>query len=156
VADNPKADATRPRQLLCPSGPGSTEGSVLIGVVTGDPEAPRVLPTERALPVTPQILKMAEPVSPSEVFRFASPCLGAKCRHFTNDACQLAARSVDLLRAVTDDLPKCPIRSRCRWFSQEGPAICKRCPQIITDQYKPYDQMLQIVYGTDPPPATDT
>jgi hypothetical protein len=31
--------------------------------------------------------------------------------------------------------------------------MCRRCPQIVTDQFKPYDQMIQIVYGTDPPPA---
>jgi hypothetical protein len=140
-------------ELLCPSAPGTLDDSVLIGVVTIHPDGPRVVPTERAFSVTPEILKMAEPVSPSEVFRFASTCRGAKCQHFKNEACQLAVRSVDLLEAVVDDLPKCPIRSRCRWFRQEGSAICKRCPQIVTDQYRPYDQMLQIVYGTDPPPA---
>jgi hypothetical protein len=104
--------------------------------------------------VTPEILKMAEPVSPSEVFRFASSCRGGKCPHFKNEECQLAVRSVVLLPAVADNLPICPIRSLCRWFRQEGPEICKRCPQIITDQFKPYDQMIQIVYGTDPPPTS--
>jgi hypothetical protein len=140
-------------ELLCPSAPGSLDDSVLIGVVTSHPEGPRMVPTENALPVTPEILKMAEPVSPSEVFRFASSCRGGKCPHFKNEECQLAVRSVVLLEAVADNLPKCPIRSLCRWFRQEGPEICKRCPQIITDQFKPYDQMIQIVYGTDPPPA---
>jgi len=140
-------------RLLCPSAPGSPDDSVLIGVVTSHSEGPRMVPTETAMPVTPEILKMAEPVSPSEVFRFASSCRAGKCPHFENEKCQLAVRSVVLLEPVADDLPKCPIRSLCRWFRQEGPEMCRRCPQIVTDQFKPYDQMIQIVYGTDPPPA---
>lgn len=56
---------TEPR-LLCPSTPGSPDDSILIGVVTSHPEGPRVVSTQRALPVTPEILKIAEPVSPSE------------------------------------------------------------------------------------------
>jgi hypothetical protein len=137
--------------MLCPSAPGTPGESVLIGVVTGSPGAPRVAPTEEPLAVTVDLLALAEPVSPSEVFRFASKCWATNCTHFKNDACQLAVRSVDLLQPVVEDLPKCSIRPVCRWFRQEGAAICRRCPQIVTDQYRPYDQMLQIVYGTDPP-----
>ena len=140
-------------ELLCPSSRGTLEDSVLIGVVTGDAEGPRVVPTERAIPVTPEILAMAEPVGPSEVFRFASPCQAGKCPHFQNEACQLAVRGVKLLEAVTDELPKCSIRPHCRWFRQEGAAICKRCPQVVTDQFNPSETMVQIVYGIGPAPA---
>lgn len=134
-------------QILCPSAPPAIGDSVLIGVVTGSPDVPRVIPTERALPVTVDLLALADPVRPSEVFRFASPCRSEACVHFESGACQLAVRGKRLLDAVTEDLPPCPIRRDCRWFRQEGPAICKRCPQVITDQYKPYDKMLDIVYG---------
>ena len=142
--------ATASAGLLCPSSTGTLEDTVLIGVVTDHVDGPRVIPTDRAMPVTPDILKMAEPVNPSEVFRFASPCQASKCPHFKNEACQLAVRSVDLLQAVADELPKCSIRPHCRWFRQEGVAICKRCPQVVTDQYNPSDTMLQIVYGVNP------
>jgi hypothetical protein len=121
-------------------------------VVTDHKDGPRVVPTERAMPVTPEILQMTEPVSPSEVFRFASPCQTGKCPHFRSEACQLAVRSVDLLEAVTDELPKCSVRSRCRWFRQEGASICKRCPQVVTDQFNPSETMVQIVYGIAPAP----
>ena len=153
MATKAQTEAANVRHLLCPSAPGTLPDSVVIGVVTGDFDAPRVRPTEQALPVTIDILAMAEPVSPSEVFRFASACRGTECVHFEHDACQLAVRSVDLLESVTDELPRCPIRPVCRWFRQEGPAMCRRCPQIITDQFIPREKMLQIVYGTDPPPA---
>jgi hypothetical protein len=120
---------------------------VLIGVVTGKPGAPRVVPTEVPVEVTPELLALAAPVSPSEVFRFASACRASACVHFHGDACQLAVRSVVALSEVTEDLPKCSIRPQCRWFRQEGPPICRRCPQIVTDQYRPSDAMLQVVYG---------
>lgn len=133
--------------LLCPSSTATLEDTVLIGVVTDHVDGPRVVPTDHAMPVTTDILKMAEPVHPSEVFRFASPCQGCKCPHFKDDACQLAVRSVNLLEAVVDTLPKCSIRPHCRWFRQEGPAICKRCPQVVTYQYNPSATMVKIVYG---------
>jgi hypothetical protein len=142
-----RMQATACQGLLCPSSTGTLEDTVLIGVVTEQAEGPRVVPTDHAMPVTADILRMAEPVNPSEVFRFASPCQGCKCPHFKNEACQLAVRSVDLLEAVVDVLPKCSIRPHCRWFRQEGPAICKRCPQVITDQYNPSETTLKIVYG---------
>lgn len=141
-----------PAELLCPSALGHPGASVLIGVVGGTPEAPRVTPTEVALEVTPELLELAAPVSPSEVFRFASKCQGCACPHFSNDACQLAVRSVEILSEVTDKLPHCAIRPQCRWFRQEGPAICRRCPQIVTDQYRPSEEMLRVVLGENPPP----
>ena len=141
------------REMLCPSSRGTLEDSLLIGVVTSHADGPRVVSTERALPVTPEILALAEPAGPSEVFRFASPCQTGRCPHFRNEACQLAVRSVELLDAVSESLPPCSIRPQCRWFRQEGAAICKRCPQVVTDQYHPSSTMIQIVTGINPAPA---
>ena len=138
-------------QLLCPSAPGRPRESVLIGVVTGTPEAPRVTPTATPVEVTPELLDLASPATPGEVFRFASGCRACACPHFSNDACQLAVRGVAVLAEVTERLPHCAIRPRCRWFRQEGPAMCKRCPQIVTDQYRPSAEMLRVVYGDNPP-----
>lgn len=151
--DRVETDRANGDGLLCPSSRGSLSDSVLIGVVTGHADGPRVVPTERAMPVTPEILAMAQPVSPSEVFRFASPCQAGRCPHFQNEACQLAVRSVKLLEPVEDGLPRCSIRPHCRWFRQEGAAICKRCPQVVTDQFNPSETMVQIVYGILPAPA---
>jgi hypothetical protein len=150
-----EVDLTTAPELLCPSAPHSANQSVIIGVVTGEPGRPRIVPTAHAMPITPELLQMAEPVRPSEVFRFAAACRGQRCVHFKNEACQLAVRSVQHLEAVSDELPACPIRPKCRWFRQEGPAICKRCPQVVTDQFRPYDHMLEIVYGTDVRPLSE-
>ncbi|MGW1365410.1 hypothetical protein ACWCQP_49950 [Streptomyces chartreusis] len=142
-------------ELLCPSTSVRSE-SVLIGVVSGSAEAPRVLPTDRVVPVTQEVIDLAQPVSPTEVFRFAAACQTVRCVHFKNAACQIAARSTVLLDEVVEDLPKCPIRAQCRWFHQEGAAMCRRCPQIVTKQYAPSAELLQIVNENDPPAAACT
>jgi hypothetical protein len=144
----PEAPTTAP---LCPSAPGRPGESVLIGVVTGEPGSARIMPTDAPTEVTEDLLALAGPVSPSEVFRFASHCRGCACVHFSGGACQLAVRGVAILPEVTSGVPKCAIRSRCRWFRQEGIAICKRCPQIVTEQYSPSPEMLQVVLGDSPP-----
>src|SRR6266545_1833905 len=122
--------AVRPSSPLCPSAQPEWEGAVAIGVVGGTVEEPRVRPLARPLPVSQKLLQLAEPVRPTEVFRFAAPCLCTGCRHFGESACQLAAKVVRMLPVVTDALPECDIRPRCRWFAQEGGEACLRCPQI--------------------------
>ena len=144
-----------PHELLCPSARGHPGASVLIGVVGGTPGAPRVMPTEAALEVTPELLALAGPVEPTEVFRFASGCRECACPHFSKNACQLAVRSVEILPEVTNKLPHCAIRPQCRWFRQEGPAMCRRCPQIVTDQPRPSEEMLRVVLGENPPPPLE-
>jgi hypothetical protein len=39
---------------------------------------------------------------------------------------------VDVLPAAVDDIAPCPIRKTCRWFAQEGKAICLRCAGVVT------------------------
>ncbi|MEV0530970.1 hypothetical protein [Kitasatospora sp. NPDC050463] len=154
----PQENADDGGGLLCPSAPADPTGSVLIGVVSGTPEAPRVVPTAHAMPVSLEIIELARPASPGEVFRFAGACQASGCIHFRNAACQIAARSAVLLDEVVEDLPRCPIRAQCRWFRQEGPSLCRRCPQIVTEQYRPSAEMLRIVNENDPPtsPGVDS
>jgi hypothetical protein len=91
----------------------------------------------KPLPVTDELLKLAEPVAPTEVFRFAAPCANDGCRHYSRGNCQLAAKVVQMLQPATEQLPYCLIRASCRWFAQEGRAACLRCPQVVTDNVYP-------------------
>jgi hypothetical protein len=119
--------------LLCPSAQPEQAGAVAFGVVGGTPEEPRVRPLERPLPVTTDLLVLAEPVRPTEVFRFAAPCMSKGCAHFAESRCTFAAKVTRMLPEVAESLPECDIRPRCRWFDQEGGAACARCPQVVTD-----------------------
>jgi hypothetical protein len=125
-------------------------GAVAIGIVAGTAQEPRVRPLESPVPVTAELLALAEPVRPTEVFRFAAPCLTTGCRHFAGTTCQLAAKVVRMLPTAVDGLPECDIRPRCRWFMQEGGAACRRCPRIVTDDAHPSPELRLAADPTTP------
>ncbi len=135
---------------LCPSAQPEWEGSVAIGVVGGTAEEPRVTPLEQPVVVSKELLALAQPVKPTEVFRFAAPCMCGGCQHFKESKCNLATKIVQMLPQVTDDLPPCEIRPQCRWFMQEGKEACMRCPQVVTNNYNPSETMLVAADPTTP------
>jgi len=146
------ARAKAPADTLCPSAPPEWSGAVAIGIVGGSAQAPQVTSLARPLPVSEDLLKLAAPVEPTEVFRFAAPCANGACVHFRTGSCQLAAKVVKLLAPTTDSLPYCTIRADCRWYRQEGRAACLRCPQVVTDNVLPNAAMRR---AADPAIAAD-
>lgn len=130
--------STRP-ETLCPSAQPDWEGARVIGVVGGTPERPETAYLDQAQPVTQEILDLAGPVAPAEVFRFAAPCANSACGHYdgAEHKCRLAEKTVRWVEQAVDNLPKCSIRSSCRWWQQEGPAACRRCPQVVTINFAP-------------------
>jgi hypothetical protein len=117
----------------CPSAQPDWEGGMVLGVVLGTAESPRLAHLEVLQPVTDELMALASPVSPTEVFRIAAPCLGSGCTHFDGTDCRLVQRLVTLLPPVVEVLPPCSLRPSCRWWRQEGKAACLRCPQVVTD-----------------------
>ena len=142
-----KASPAQDARPLCPSAQPDWEESVVFGVVGGTAEEPRVAHLETTLPLDDELRARVEPVTPAEVFRMAAPCLCTGCVHFEGETCNLAKRIVRVLPTVTDRLPKCAIRPRCRWWQQEGPAACARCPQVVTDNYNASESMREAAYG---------
>jgi len=120
---------------LCPSAQPGMDNCRVLGVVQQDGPAPRLVYLNEILPATPDVLAMSAPLKPTEVFRLSATCAEHKCPHFDGADCQLATRIVNILPAVVDTLPPCTIRKDCRWFSQEGGAACKRCPEVTTVNY---------------------
>lgn len=138
---------------LCPSAPPEWEGSRVIGVVGGTAAEPRVSSLSQPLPVTADLLALAAPVTPTEVFRFAAPCHCTGCVHFAERKCTLVERIVTLVPPVSGQLPFCLIRNECRWWQQEGRAACLRCPQVVTDNCNPSVVMRQ---ASTPPAITQS
>jgi hypothetical protein len=122
------------RALMCPSVPAHYPDAVAFGVVTGSVDAPDMVPLIPALPVTDELLALAGPVSPGEVFRFAAKCIKGGCRHWEGETqrCRLVAKTVQFAHVVVEKLKPCAIRSECRWWQQEGKAACVRCPQVAS------------------------
>ncbi|MFH7028983.1 MAG: nitrogen fixation protein [Heteroscytonema crispum UTEX LB 1556] len=136
-------DTTANRTTLCPSARPESLDGLVFGVVGGTVAAPRIAYLKQPLPITDELMAKASPVTPSEIFRTAASCAESGCQHFNGKDCRLAMRIVEKLPAVAAELPPCSIRRDCRWWQQEGKAACMRCPQIITDNYAPSEQLRQ-------------
>jgi hypothetical protein len=139
---------SRDSRRLCPSAQPDWEGSAIIGVVHGTAEAPALSFLDEPIPVTDEVLALSHPVTPTEVFRIAAPCMCSGCVHYTSGVCRLASRVVKALPVVTNSLPACGIRPECRWWRQEGEAACLRCPQVVTDNFYPSEQMRDVADPT--------
>ncbi len=129
---------------LCPSAQPGMDRCRVLGVVRQEGSTPILEYLNRLLPATTEILAMAAPLKPTEVFRLAATCAEHKCPHFDGADCQLATRVVQILPAIVDALPPCIIRTECRWYSQEGGAACKRCPAITTVSYDLSPQVREV------------
>jgi hypothetical protein len=120
---------------LCPSAQPGMEGCRILGVVQRDGPAPMLEYLNEPLPATKDVLALAAPLKPTEVFRLAATRAEHRCPHFDGTDCRLAGRIVQILPAAATALPPCIIRKDCRWYSQEGAAACHRCPEITTISY---------------------
>jgi hypothetical protein len=120
---------------LCPSAQPGMDNCRVLGVVQQDGPAPRLVYLSELLPATDDVLAMSSPLKPTEVYRLAATCAEHKCPHFDGADCRLATRIVQILPAVVEALPPCTIRKDCRWYSQEGAAACRRCPEVTTVSY---------------------
>jgi hypothetical protein len=126
---------------FCPSADVTWPGAIAFGIIGGTPEQPVAKYLPEPVTVTEELLNFASPVTPPEVFRFAAPCMNGGCAHFKGNACSLVSRIVQLLPEAVDQIPRCAIRASCRWWRQEGVAACRRCPQVVTENYNPSVEM---------------
>jgi hypothetical protein len=119
------------RETTCPSAPPDT-GAVLLGVIAGKGEVVYITPS---MPVTSSLLESFSQngIPVENRLRFASPCIRHQCVQWSGDRCGLIDRAV--LTAEKDEdrsaLPKCGIRSTCRWFAQHGKNACAVCPEVV-------------------------
>ena len=131
---------------MCPSAQHHLDGAEVFAVIGGSADRPEVSYLEEALPVKPEVVAMAAPVDPAEVFRITAPCaMSTACWHFDEDRrkCRLAIRTVRIAPVVVSKPPRCAIRSRCMWWAQEGVSACLRCPQVVTNDSAPSERVAQ-------------
>jgi hypothetical protein len=66
--------------------------------------------------------------------RFSGPCLGKGCAQWTGHRCGLVDTIVSAPVAsfeAENQLPKCDIRSTCRWYMQHQRAACEQCTVVV-------------------------
>jgi hypothetical protein len=107
-------------------------GARVIGVVSGTPEAPRIAYLKQSARIPDEVIANLGELQPTHVFRFSAQCEESRCTHFDGSRCGLGQRINEMLEPVVDALPPCTIRPTCRWHAEQGPGICRRCPQVVT------------------------
>ena len=121
---------------MCPSA-RCEEGAILLGIVDGNGVVGYVRPQ---ITIDQDFVRQAHKGrTPEKRFRFSQPCIEHRCRQWTGSRCGVIDRALqakeqaDIPEAWDGALPKCTIRSRCRWFAQVGCKACAVCPLVITD-----------------------
>lgn len=127
--------------LLCPSAPAEIHGALAFGVVDHASTPPEVMYLEEPVPVNEELLGLAAPLEPREVFRFGAPCQTSECTHWSGHDCKLVERIVKLVPVASLVTPPCKIRPTCRWFAQSGRNACLRCAYVVTKDEHPTDTM---------------
>jgi hypothetical protein len=122
----------------CPSAPCES-GATLLGIVDADGSVGYLTPP---LQIDDDFVRSAKRGrDPERRFRFAGTCVEGGCKQWTGTRCGVIDRV--LAAGVGQDagdgsagraaLPRCAIRSTCRWFAQAGADACGACPLVVTD-----------------------
>ena len=115
----------------CPSAPPEP-GSVLLGIVAAKGQIAYITPN---IPVTQEMMDAfaKDGVPPENRLRFAGSCMGHRCAQWAGTGCGLIDRVVAHFGESdgSGPLPKCGIRSTCRWFAQHGRTACASCPEVV-------------------------
>jgi hypothetical protein len=124
-------DAGEQEQLACPSAPARA-GASLLAIMGSDGRLAHVSPP---IPVDEAFVAAASRHGrPEARMRFTAPCLREGCAQWTGSSCGVIEEV--LATGAHEDqparLPRCDIRSGCRWYRQEGGAACRACPLVVT------------------------
>lgn len=113
---------------MCPSYIGKV-GAQLFGVVSKDGKVQFITP----LAVTEDFLKQNQGKNSLEQrFRFTGKCVEKGCAQWDKEEakCSLSRKVQNLDFHKEKELVFCPIRSQCRWFSQDGKEACFSCNEV--------------------------
>jgi hypothetical protein len=113
---------------MCPSYLGKV-GAQLFGVVSKEGKVQFITP----LAVTEDFLQQNKDKNNLEQrFRFTGKCVEKGCAQWNKEEskCSLSRKVQNLDFHKETELAFCPIRSQCRWFSQDGKEACFSCNEV--------------------------
>jgi hypothetical protein len=114
----------------CPSGAADRPESVVLGVRSGDDGSVAYL--DEPVPAAEVLGMVPEGIEPRRILRFASHC-EAKCANRIGTRCGLIERIAAVPAPEhTAAVPRCHLRTKCKWWQQRGVEACHRCPAVST------------------------
>lgn len=132
------------RPLVCPSSRAELATQVIGVIQTTKVGRPRVAFTAGVVPFSDELRAATAAVPVGEVLRLAGACAEHACAHFVDEHCSLGERAAAELPAVVQRLPRCAIRRDCRWYAEQGGAICRRCPAIVSSQTSESEELAAV------------
>lgn len=139
------------RKFACPSADPRMESARVFAVMTGTEQDPRAAYLAKGVDVPQAALALTQGVAATRVFRFTGTCGETGCSQFGNGRCQLGKAVNRVLEAVTEAVPACSIRADCRWYAENGSAICFKCPQVITSVLPSEPALLSMLQQVERP-----
>ncbi len=106
---------------------------LLLGIVREDGKVTFV---SNRITINREFVEIAHQGRPPEKrFRFGNKCIEEGCKQWTGRKCGIIDEIIKLpaTKSLTTELPKCSIRSECRWFQQSGIRTCNVCPYVLTE-----------------------
>ncbi len=114
----------------CPSGAADRPESVVLGVRSGADGGVSYL--DEPLPAAEVMSMVPEGIEPRRILRFASHC-EATCANRVGSECGLINRiSAVPAPPHAAAVPRCHLRTKCKWWQQKGVDACHRCPAVST------------------------
>lgn len=132
MGPNRTGECAPPR--TCPSG-RCRENAVLLGIVSPDGKVAYITP--QVLVDKPFVDRAKNGRIAEARFRFAEPCVEGGCENWVADRCGVIDRVIGSPEAASrrtepgQPLPRCSIRSSCRWYSQWHAEACAICPLVV-------------------------
>jgi hypothetical protein len=124
---------------LCPSFT-CVDKALLIGIIGPDGKVAYLNPAPTVDQKFVDVASQGRP--PEQRFRFAAPCVTSSCAHWSGARCAVVDHALSVAEGSTESpaatssepLPRCAVRSQCRWFAQRGRDACKACPSVFNYQ----------------------
>lgn len=115
----------------CPSGAPDQPESVVLGVRSG--AGGQVGYLAEPLPAAEVVGAIPEGIPATRVLRFASHCV-SECANRVGERCGLIdrMRALPAASAESAPVPRCHLRTHCKWWDQVGVDACRRCPAVST------------------------
>ena len=126
----PPSQGADPGAALCPSA-RCEEDAFLLGVVQEDGTVAFLSDRIKVDRFFVELARQGR--TPEKRFRFADTCMKAGCQQWTGSRCGVIDRLVTDNPEFEGALPKCAIRSECRWHMQHGTRACAICPLVVTN-----------------------
>jgi hypothetical protein len=119
-------------EYACPSAQLDMQDAKVLGVMERTADGPRLSYLTGRADVSPDMVGGLAPEHVGRVLRISARCESSKCGQFANGRCGLGQRVAQMMADVVDTLPSCRIRPTCRWYAEQGGAVCLKCPQVVT------------------------